>query len=381
MWEKEIFIRHFSDKKDRIFGGLKKSPLILCLQKDYISARILVGEILYNGVRADFLRKRGQNMTGDLTSDKEKMARERRKRKQLERVRQVERAKQRLRRGVFGGFLVLILGIGLFRWQQNRRAEEAWQDYEAENYLSGDNQAADGQTASDPEVRAEYLNKLQALASSDERYQTILDRAEEYPDNVLRMVCQNEETLNFAVDYPEKKDSEPASTVGDVTKGVVPLLIQWDRRWGYALYGSSTIVAVSGCGPTCIAMVACGLTGRNDITPAKVASYSANNGFLTESRDTSWDLMTYGAEEYGITGTELGLDEAAMANQLAAGHPIIASMGAGDFTSSGHFIVLTGYANGSFTVNDPNSLVRSGETWSFERLKNQIVNLWYYTVL
>ena len=247
--------------------------------------------------------------------------------------------------------------------------------------MSGDNQAPDGQTASDPEARAEYLNKLQVLASSDERYQTILDQAEEYPDNVLRMVCQNEETLNFAVDYPEKKDSEPASTVGDVTKGVVPLLIQWDRRWGYALYGSSTIVAVSGCGPTCIAMVACGLTGRNDITPAKVASYSANNGFLTESRDTSWDLMTYGAEEYGITGTELGLDEAAMANQLAAGHPIIASMGAGDFTSSGHFIVLTGYANGSFTVNDPNSLVRSGEPWSFERLKNQIVNLWYYTVL
>ena len=50
-----------------------------------------MGEILYNGVRADFLRKRGQNMTGDLTSDKEKMARERRKRKQLERVRQVEK--------------------------------------------------------------------------------------------------------------------------------------------------------------------------------------------------------------------------------------------------------------------------------------------------
>ena len=222
--------------------GTRKGPCF-CLQKDYISARILAGEILYNGVRADFLRKRGQNMTGDLTSDKEKMARERRKRKQLERVRQVERAKQRLRRGVFGGFLVLILGIGLFRWQQNRRAEEAWQDYEAENYLSWDNQAADGQTASDPEVRAEYLNKLQALASSDERYQTILDRAEEYPDNVLRMVCQNEETLNFAVDYPEKKDSEPASTVGDVTKGVVPLLIQWDRRWGYALYGSSTFLA------------------------------------------------------------------------------------------------------------------------------------------
>ena len=320
-------------------------------------------------------------MDKDLTADREKLMRERRKQKQLERVRQVERTKRRLRRGILSGFLVLILGTALFRWYQNQQAEEVWQDYEAENYQSGDDQADDGQVASDPEAREEYLGTLQSLVFSDERYQMILDRAEEYPDNVLRMVCQNEETLNFAVDYPEKKDSAPASTVGDVTKGVIPLLIQWDRRWGYAPYGSGTIVAVSGCGPTCIAMVACGLTGRNDITPAKVASYSANNGFLTASRDTSWELMTYGAEEYGITGTELGLDEAAMANQLAAGHPIIASMGPGDFTASGHFIVLTGYADGSFTVNDPNSILRSGETWSFERLKGQIVNLWYYTVL
>ena len=328
----------------------------------------------------DFFGKSGKEdngMASDLTADKERLTNERRKRKQLERVRQVERTKRRLKRGILSGFLVMVLGLGAIRWYQDRQTEEMWQ----EAYPDEAGSDAGQLMLSDPEARAGYLDMLQSLADSDERYRQILDREEEYPDNVLRMVCQNEETLNFAVDYPEKKDSEPASTVGDVTKGVVPLLIQWDRRWGYALYGSSTIVAVSGCGPTCIAMVACGLTGRNDITPAKVASYSANNGFLTESRDTSWDLMTYGAEEYGITGTELGLDEAAMANQLAAGHPIIASMGPGDFTSSGHFIVLTGYANGSFTVNDPNSLVRSGETWSFERLKNQIVNLWYYTVL
>ena len=96
--------------------GTRKGPCF-CLQKDYISARILAGEILYNGVRADFLRKRGQNMTGDLTSDKEKIARERRKRKQLERVRQVEQTKRRLRRGILSGFLVVIFGIGLFCWQ------------------------------------------------------------------------------------------------------------------------------------------------------------------------------------------------------------------------------------------------------------------------
>ena len=65
-------------------------------------------------------------------------------------------------------------------------------------------QAADGQTASDPEARTEYLNKLQALASSDERYQTILDREEEYPDNVLRMVCQNEELSLIHISEPTR---------------------------------------------------------------------------------------------------------------------------------------------------------------------------------
>ena len=62
MWEKEIFTRHFSDKENRISGGLKKSPLILCLQKDYISARILAGGIFIMVSEKDFfwkIRKRG----------------------------------------------------------------------------------------------------------------------------------------------------------------------------------------------------------------------------------------------------------------------------------------------------------------------------------
>ena len=328
----------------------------------------------------DFFGRSGKednDMTSDLTADKERLTNERRKRKQLERVRQVERTKRRLKRGILSGFLVMVFGLGAIRWYQNRQAEEMWQ----EAYQDEAGSDAGQLMLSDPEARAGYLDTLQSLADSDERYRQILDREEEYPDKVLRMVCQNEETLGFAVDYPEMKGSKPADTVGEVTTGVIPLLIQWDRRWGYAPYGSSTIVAVSGCGPTCIAMVACGMTGRNDITPAVAAAYSAANGFLTESQDTSWNLMTYGAEAFGISGTEMGLDEAAMANQLAAGHPIIASVGPGDFTSSGHFIVLTGYEGGFFTVNDPNSLIRSSETWNFEQLKGQIVNLWYYTLM
>ena len=73
-------------------------------------------------------------------------------------------------------------------------------------------------------------------------------------------------------------------------------------------------------------------------------------------------------------------DENAMANTLSYGNPIICSMGPGDFTDNGHFIVLTGYENGMFHVNDPNSKIRSEKTWSYEELKNQIVNMWWYSL-
>jgi predicted double-glycine peptidase len=51
-------------------------------------------------------------------------------------------------------------------------------------------------------------------------------------------------------------------------------------------------------------------------------------------------------------------------------------MGPGDFTTTGHYIVLTGYEDGEFTVNDPNSIQRSGERWSYDRISGQIRNLW-----
>ena len=55
----------------------------------------------------DFFGKSGKEdngMTSDLTADKERLTNERRKRKQLERVRQVERTKRRLKRGILPSY-------------------------------------------------------------------------------------------------------------------------------------------------------------------------------------------------------------------------------------------------------------------------------------
>ena len=112
-----------------------------------------------------------------------------------------------------------------------------------------------------------------------------------YPKGVIELLDKNEETIDFVEDYEEKKDLPAAETLDAVTQGEIPLLIQWDERWGYAPYGNS-IVAVSGCGPTCMAMVAAGLTGDVTATPAKLAAYGTENGYLDEENNTYWKFMS-----------------------------------------------------------------------------------------
>ena len=206
---------------------------------------------------------------------------------------------------------------------------------------------------------------------SAEFQQTLSDRAKE---------AKNAETTDFVADYPEKKDEAPAESIGEVKEGEIQLLIQWDERWGYIHYGDG-IIANSGCGPTALAMVAAGLTGDNSITPYKIASYAGANGYYVAGSGSSWSLMTEAALNFGVAGTEIALSESSVTEELNAGHPIICSMKQGDFTTDGHFIVLTGMADGKIQVHDPNSKERSSRTWDYATLEPQIENLWSFTKL
>ena len=221
-------------------------------------------------------------------------------------------------------------------------------------------------------------SSLAVLALTNPKVREIMANKDQYPDQLVELLENNEETVDFVYDYPEKKDTAPADTVGDVTQGEIPLLLQWDERWGYAYYADD-MIAVNGCGPTAIAMVAAGLTGDNTITPYKVAQFAAENGYYAGDAGTSWSLMTEGARRFGICGEEMGLGESEIFSALENGHPVICSMRPGDFTTTGHFIVLTGVEDGKIRVNDPNSQARSEKLWDYSRLEYQINNLWVYT--
>lgn len=223
-------------------------------------------------------------------------------------------------------------------------------------------------------------NNLAVMALVNPKVWEIMANKDQYPEQLIELLKSNEETVDFVFDYPEKKDTTPADTVGEVVQGQIPLLLQWDERWGYAFYADD-MIAVNGCGPTAIAMVAAGLTGDNTVTPYKVAQFSAENGYYAGDSGTSWTLMTDGAQQFGIYGEEMGLSEGEVFSALENGHPIICSMRPGDFTTTGHFIVLTGIEDGKIRVNDPNSRVRSERLWDYSKLEYQINNLWVYTVM
>lgn len=198
----------------------------------------------------------------------------------------------------------------------------------------------------------------------------------DYPKSLISMMERNPETEDFVLSYPiehQKKQIVDLSEYADCS--TVPLLMQWDTRWGYKTYAGE-FAGLSACGPVCLSMVAIYLTGDTSLTPDYLIDFAEKNGYGVWGQGSSWTLISEGGEKLGLDVTELPLDEDRIVRNLEVGNPIICVMGPGDFTATGHFIVLTGYENGAFTVNDPNSFENSRKTWTYAQIKEQIDNIW-----
>ena len=195
-----------------------------------------------------------------------------------------------------------------------------------------------------------------------------------YPKSLIDLLERNPETEEFVLNYPNREETD--YDISGYDRSTVPLFLQWDSRWGYEKYGSD-MMSITGCGPTCLAMVGYYLTGDADTyDPAKIAAFSEKNGYYATGYGSSWTLISEGAVKLGLDVTEIPLVEKRIKDNLAVGNPVICAMGAGDFTSSGHYIVLVGLKDGKFIVNDPNSPENSEKLWSYEQIQGQIRNLW-----
>ena len=123
-------------------------------------------------------------------------------------------------------------------------------------------------------------------------------------------------------------------------------------------------------------MVVVYLTHNREASPIAVAKYSKEAGYSVDGSGSSWTLISEGCMLYGVKAKAVALDESRMKAELDEGHPIVVNVGPGDFTDTGHFMVITGYDDEGFSINDPNSIEKSGKRWLFKNISSQIRAVW-----
>lgn len=279
-------------------------------------------------------------------------------------------------------FLIGLLAIGLIGYGANEMIfgsnskKEEYQKIEETDYLS----------KIPEEVRNSSDQLIKGLLEKVNEYPdviTILNNIGAYPRELLEFAEKKDEAIEFVANYPNyyETKNEKISIKKEYKKGKIPHFIQWDERWGYEKYGSE-YMAISGCGPTSLAMVVVGLTGNTNINPKVIAEFSEENGYVVDGVGSAWTLMSDGAENFGLRSEELPLSEDSIIDTLKSGQPIIASMGPGTFTTSGHFVVLTGVdKNNRIIINDSDSKIRSEQTWDVDVFMKEADNLWTFTVM
>ena len=140
-------------------------------------------------------------------------------------------------------------------------------------------------------------------------------------------------------------------------------------------------IANNGCGVCAASMVAENMLGID--FPPEVSAKLAKACGAREGYGT--DLYIYApafAEHVGlkVRHTE-DADDALRFLQEGRGMVIANTYGdregyTGVFSDSGHYIVLVGYKDGKFKVNDPFSKANSEKEYTYAQLEPQIRNLW-----
>lgn len=224
--------------------------------------------------------------------------------------------------------------------------------------------------------REEAVAKIKELSRYFPALYYVYTNEEQYPIEILLSTAGNPEMTDFAYGYLTSDGSVTGGFTEDEQPEDYPLFLQWDVRWGYMPYGERGVVGSSGCGPACLSMAVFYLTGNRECTPDAIAQYSLDEEYYIDGVGTAWALLDNYPTEYGLTVTHPYINEENIKADLDKGNILICSVRPGDFTSEGHFIVIYGYDENGFKINDPKCVYRSRLTWTFDQIKDDIKRIW-----
>ena len=199
-----------------------------------------------------------------------------------------------------------------------------------------------------------------------------------YDPNNLNIIISRE----YSRDQYGNKLGLKYNNIDEVIKDLDKLKKVYSDYEGFAYYNQNVYletykydsIQVSGCCPTSFAMIATYLKGET-ILPTDVI-----DAFLpycySSGTDVTGECFPDVCSKFGLKANRLdAFNKEQLMSELKKGNPIILNVVAGQFTSSGHYIVLLGIDdNGNVIVADPNSVYNSTQTYPIEVLMSQTNN-------
>ena len=164
--------------------------------------------------------------------------------------------------------------------------------------------------------------------------------------------------------------------------------LQTDPRWGgqdYSAAGERTTIGASGCGPTAMAMVLATWVDPS-ITPATECAWALAKGYKAPHQGTYYGYFAKAAARFGLRCTQCnwnslyGNSQSSVHAQakaaLDAGGLVIACMGKGNWTSSGHYVLLWDMVGDTVYINDPASTLPRRTRGSYALFRQQVKYYW-----
>ena len=282
--------------------------------------------------------------------------------------------------------------------------------------------ASCGQNTDDPtanvsqSLEGDLRTQVEAMVTSNFQSTFVAEHADQYPTELVQLMVDEPSSTSFVYNYPTA--AHGASSYDEsVSRGTAPLLYTWDPRWGYVDYAGS-LLAVTGSGPTALAMARMGLLGQTDQTPATLASAitqmggatgetymdpnvligaatSNQQGQPTDADGDGYDDSTGayiedtgGSQAQGTLASAIGLNATAitvepgfsvtdtMNDALGKGANVLIQTSGGAFGTTPHWVVIVAQnSDGSLAVYDPLSTANSLHPWDPSTVVNDASTL------
>ena len=164
--------------------------------------------------------------------------------------------------------------------------------------------------------------------------------------------------------------------------------MQTDPKWRYKDYsakGEKTTIGASGCGPTSMAMVLATWADPK-VDPVSECAWALAHGYKAPHSGTYYGYFEPAGARYGLQVTRLnwsniyGNSKSQYHAQAKAaidrGDLVIACMGKGNWTSSGHYVLVWDIKGDTIYINDPASTKTSRTRGSYQLFKQQVKYYW-----